>query len=335
MKRIRIPSNSERGYTLIEVLAVAAVIMFASVFLLRLSGSITGRGKFTSTDNRMAIIEAKIRQYYLAHEQLPVNEAPLATDEIPVGISSLDLEQKYRLDGWGQFFQYDVGAVDPITGVASDLQDFGEDNDRAVSITSGGPDQNITTANDNIVKEIDLSAEAEQVARKKLSLLMEKVASYDALFAGVDNDGVSEDNPTSPNPAPIIDEDPLEGATTLDTSTSCPPAASFSNDPASGLWTLDNIEKAMDGVAGGFAYSCSSGSPLSFHLATYYHLRTGFPGGYDIDPWNRPFKWGYPGRELDDDSIIDDSLNYHHYHKFFSSGPDDTTVDDDIIYQNY
>ncbi len=324
MKTIRSSSKNEVGYTLIELVTVAAIIMFAGIFLLRLSGSIAGRGQFSNSDNRMAVIETKIRQYYLAHELLPVNVPPLAAGEIPVDISGLDLEQKYRLDGWGHFFQYDPGAVTDITDV----------NGRAVSITSGGPDQDITTTTDNVVREIDLSVEAEQIARKKISLLMEKVASYDTLFAGVDNDGVDVDNPGNPNRAPDIDENPLDGAVTSDIS--CPPVAGFTNDPASGLPTLDNIEMAMDGF-GGNAYSCTgstlAGNPLSFHLATYYHLRTGFPGGYDIDPWNRPFQWGYIGRTLDDGSTITDSLDFH-FHKFYSSGPDPNIVDDDIISPN-
>ncbi len=309
----------ENGYTLVELLSVAAVIMFAGIFLLRLSHSITGRDQFTTTDNHIAVIEAKIRQYYLAHQQLPGN----AANEIPVDIAALDLEQKYRLDGWGHYFRYTTENIISLTDV----------DGRAASIVSGGPDQNITAEDDNITVYIDLSTEAEEITRKKIRLLMEKVSTYDSLFAGIDNDGVNTDNPGSPESAPQIDEDPLDPVNTEDEN--CPPVSGFMNDPASGLPTLDSIEAAMDG-AGGNRYACATGSSLATHLVIYYHLRTGFtddgidPGGYDVDPWQNSLQWGYIGKTLDDGSIISDSMNPR-YHTFFSSGPDSTTIEDDII----
>ncbi len=329
-----IRSANDQGFTLIELLLVAAIIMFAGGMLIRLSSSITGRGQFTTTDNRITIIEAKIKQYYLAHEELP-SAAGVSNNEIPVQIDALDLEQKYRLDGWGHFFQYNTSNTTPgsVTGL-QDVNNSAGVPTFAASIISGGPDQNIGT-NDDIITYIDLSVEAGQIVQKKLKMLMEKVATYDALFAGVDNDGVDVDNPANPTDAPAIDEDPLATANTGNTG--CPPVAGFYNDPASGLPTLDSIEMAMDGVGGGNAYSCPTGNQLAFHLAFYYHLPTHsttspdlLPGGYDIDPWGNPFVWGYIGRTLDVGSIID-SMDWH-YHKFFSSGPDQTTVEDDIIY---
>ena len=328
MKTLPYNHQENAGYTLIELVVVAAVIMVAGIMLLRLSGSITGRGQFSNTDNRMAVIDTKIRQYYLAHEQLPENEdAPI---EIPVGIDDLYLEQKYRLDGWGHFFQYNTSDTNP--GDLTGLQDVNNTAlppvpTFAASIVSGGPDQNIGT-DDDIIKYFDLSVEAGQIVQKKLKMLMEKAATYDALFGGVDNDGVYWDNPADPGSAPEIDEDPLATANTGNTG--CPPVAGFQNDPATGLPTLDSIEMAMDGV-GGNGYACNTTDPagnpvhLAYHLAIYYHLRTGFPGGYDIDPWNNPYHWGY-------ESAFIDPMDYR-YHKFFSSGPDGTTgTEDDIIY---
>ena len=322
----------ENGYTLVELLSVAAVIMFAGIFLLRLSHSITGRDQFTATDNRIAVIEAKIRQYYLAHQQLPGN----AANEIPVDIAALDLEQKYRLDGWGHYFRYTTEDITSLTDV----------DGRAASIVSGGPDQDIDSEDDNITVYIDLYTEAGEITRRKIRMLMEKVSTYDALFAGIDNDGVNQDfyntitSLSDPSPTPAIDEDPLDAADIVDTldpeDVICPPVSGFENDPASGLPTLDEIEKAMDGVTGAESYTCTTGRFLATHLATYYHLRTGFtddgidPGGYDVDPWQNSLQWGYIGKTLDDGSIISDSMNPR-YHTFFSSGPDSTTIEDDII----
>lgn len=316
MKKTHTRSTRNHGYTLIEVVSVAAIIMFAGTFLFRISSSITGRGQYSTTDNRLTVVEAKIRQYYLAHERLPVNAAPLAS-EIPVSTSTLDLEQKYRMDGWGNPFLY-------IPAPGASL---------SVTITSGGPDQIISPpsiASDDIISNIDLTMEAAQVAQKKLQVLGKKVATYDALFAGIDNDGISVDSPINPNSPPSIDENPTAQANTGLVSTGCPPVSGFKNDPASGLPTLDAIERAKLGL-GGNAYSCVANDLLAFHLATYYHLPTGFPGGYDKDPWNQPIQWGYIGRGLDDGTTIIDSMDFH-YHKFFSSGPDNSTTTDDIIY---
>lgn len=339
MKTLQIHPADNQGFTLVELLLVAAIIMFAGVFLLRLSGSIKGRGQFTTTDNRISVIEAKIKQYYLAHEQLPVNSLPLAINEIPVDISALDLEQRYRLDGWGRPYQYTTGALTGLldvnclnTPLALPLPSP-VTNSYAASIVSGGPDQRFNANNpndpvndDNICANINLSVEAGKIVQKKLKVLMKKVATYDALFAGVDNDGVAIDAPADPTPVLAVDEDPLATANTGNIG--CPPTANFFNDPASGLPTLDSIETAMDG--GVNAYTCLAGNQLAFHLATYYHLATGFPGGYDIDPWGNPFIWGYINRTLDNGNLLN-SMDFQ-YHKFFSSGPDVLIVDDDIIY---
>ena len=165
-----IRSANDQGFTLIELLLVAAIIMFAGGMLIRLSSSITGRGQFTTNDNRTTIIEAKIKQYYLAHEQLPA-AAGASNNEIPVQIDALDLEQKYRLDGWGHFFQYNTSDTNPgsVTGL-QDVDDVAGVPTFAASIISGGPDQNIGT-NDDIITYIDLSVEAGQIVQKKLKML--------------------------------------------------------------------------------------------------------------------------------------------------------------------
>lgn len=324
MKKVAQPSPAHQGYTVVEMVLVVAIIMFAGIFLLRIIGSITGRGQFTTTDDRMRVIEAKIKQYYLAHEQLPpaAPAAGTATATLPVGITALDLEQKYRLDGWGNYFQYTTSDTNPatLTGL-QDVTDPATGNTFAASCTSNGPDQQLGT-NDDLIVYLDLSLEANQLVQNKLRLLMEKVATYEALFAGVNNNGSRETG------AHEIDENPLDVANTGNTG--CPPISGFINDPATGLPILDAIEMAMDSV-GGNAYSCAAGNQLSYHLAGYYHLPTGFPGGYDIDPWGNPFRWGYMGRILDDGTTIADSMDFH-YHRFFSSGPDTTTVEDDIVY---
>ena len=334
-------ASKQDGYTLLELVIVTAIIMFAGAFLFRISHSISGRGQFTTTDNRMRVIEAKIRQYYLAHEQLPA-AAGTPANSIPVDANSLDLEQKYRLDGWGNFFQYTTSDTNP--GALTGLQDVYNNATPPVAMyaaafTSNGPDQQAGTS-DDITIYIDLTQEANQLAQNKLKVLMEKVSAYDAMFAGVNNNGSREtgDHAIDENPRDTAEMDTCYQPVGPNPDPGCPPISSFCNDPATSLPTLDAIEMAMDGVAGGNAYSCTAGNPLAYHLAVYYHLPTHsttnptlLPGGYDIDPWGHPFHWGYLGRAIDGGGSILDSMDFH-FHKFFSSGPDLTTVEDDIVY---
>ena len=82
-KILRISSTNDQAYALIELAVVAAIMMFAGVFLIRLGGSIQGRGQSSTTDNRMTVIDAKIRQYYLAHGTVACRRPPACRQRSP------------------------------------------------------------------------------------------------------------------------------------------------------------------------------------------------------------------------------------------------------------
>lgn len=303
-----------RGFTLVELLATVAIIVLVSAALYRVGNSIRARSLEQQTGRRMALVEARLRQYYLAHGELPDD----VDGRLPVQADALDMEQKYRLDRWGQFFLYDPG--DP-----ADIQDIRDGENRyAAVLRSRGPDQRPDTADDLVIR-LDLTEEAGRIARSRLRVLMEKVLAYESVFVGRDNNG----SPEADRP-PEMDEDLLAAAELVDGARStCPPTTAFANDPISGLPTLDAIARAIDNT-GGELYDCTEDHSLAWHLCTLYNLPTGSPGGYDVDPWGQAMVWGYEGYVLDDGTSLERSD--HRYHRFFSRGPDwSTSSDDDIV----
>jgi prepilin-type N-terminal cleavage/methylation domain-containing protein len=320
----RSSGNSQKGFTLLELLGVVMILSVLTFISVNLYNSFKARSQLSETQDRLKLVSAKIKQYYHTHEQLP-SAGGVGANEVPVQSNALDMEQKYRLDGWGQYFRY--------TGPdATDLTNIAGVGGVAASIESGGPDQNLATVNDNITIQVDVTAEAKEITRNELKVLQEKVAAYDALFAGIDNDGdgVVDD---SSGAAAVL----RTGA--LYPNNTCPPTNSFANDPSEGYSTLDAIEMGA-GVA---SYNCSS--PLITHIVEFYHLPAdnlndpndslALRGNYLKDPWdntnhNNYYKWGYENRARDDGSAI--TKLDPRYHRFFSSGPSTTIIEDDIIF---
>jgi len=302
------------------VMMILGILTFLSVNMFK---SEDARNHLSKTDDRLELITAKIKQYYEIHQQLPVHDPDgTQTDEIPVQVNGLDMEQKYRFDAWGQYLKYDPGDV-------SDIQDVGG---VAASIVSGGPDQNIDTKEDNITIFINVMVEAKFITLKKLKVLGEKVAAYDALFAGVDNNGNKEvDDILS-----IGDAAELTGDASAPVNfNTCPPTNSFNNDPSGGFATLDAIEDCtledIEDCKGVVNYNCPA--PLINHIVSFYGLPSGLPGGYDLDPWNHYYKWGYEGRRLiPDDDTTKITPSDRRYHRFYSSGPDEDVIQDDITF---
>jgi Tfp pilus assembly protein PilE len=298
--------NSQKGFTLFELLGVAmimGILTFASIYLYN---SARSRSQSAESRERLNLIAAKIKQYYQSHEKMPQDLT--RQTEVPVGPDLLDMEQKYRLDAWGQYFTYTMDENGDIRGIEG----------YAASIRSNGPDQDPNLTQDNIIVYIDVTAEARRITQKKLKVLQEKVAAYDALFSGVDNDG----NGTVDDRASLWRAAALRSLPALDGD--CPPTKNFSNDPSQGLSTLDAIENHK-----GKDYNCSGfviPSPLIRNIVHHYAL----PGSYLEDPWGHPFHWGFNGRERDGGSVI--TTSDPRYHHFYSSGPDTDRIEDDIIF---
>ena len=303
----------DRGFSMVELLAALAIVALVAAFLFRSGQAIKSGNLEQRTRQRMALVEARIRQYYAAHEQLP----DAVDGRVPVQADGLDMEQKYRLDCWGRFFLYDPGDVTNILDIVD-----GSDRYAAV-LRSSGPDQRLNTR-DDLVLYLDLTSEATAIVQRKLRALQERVRAYDALFTGRDNNG----SPGTDTP-PEIDEDLLAAAQLLPGARStCPPTSYLANDPVSGLPTLDAIARAIHG-AGGQLYDCPDDQSLAWDLCTLYHLPTGSPRGYAIDPWGQALVWGYEGYILDDGTSLE--RTDRRFHRFFSRGPDWTSSSDDDI----
>lgn len=323
------PSNNQTGFTLIELLAVVIILSVLTYISVSLFNSVKAGDQLRETRQRMDLLTAKIKQYYLTHQQLP---KPIPEDGTGVPVEALDMEQKFRLDGWGQYLIYNPG--DPnANGQYTNITNTDLEG-KAALIESHGPDQKLDAPNDkdNIKVFVDVTAEAILITRQKLKVLQEKVAAYDALFAGIDNDGDGTVDNTD-------DVGKHAETTVFYPDNTCPPTHSFTNDPSEGLSTLDEIEKLLDVYTEPYDYNCQKG--VVFHLVEFYGLPSGrnsdnefecvLPGGYDCDPWNRPFKWGYEGKLRDDGDEIDKDSDPR-YHRFYSSGPDVDDSQDDIIF---
>jgi len=334
-----------RGFTLLEILLVLGILGVIAVFTIGIAHSIRNLTKVNDTKSRMEQIAAKAREYYRAHECLPfpVTQPPVSlfnvgpgsafsvSGNVPVQADALNMEQKFRLDAWGRYFSYRTvyrgAAADGITmyvNYNSTNPDFLLNDityltlngkPLAAILISGGPDQIIQTVDsgggvfdttgDDIVIGIEVSQEAVEMAIEELKVFQAKVKAFDAIYEGIDNDGlggVDEDNPT--------------GCVRQEGSTTCPPNGS-TNDPNCGTVTLDNFES-------GYYTGCSAnfGDNARDFICDFYSLANGLR----IDPWLRGYIWGC------DNTVcatagggVDIDTSNPRYHKFFSRGPDRAT----------
>ncbi|MBN2808788.1 MAG: type II secretion system protein GspG [Deltaproteobacteria bacterium] len=297
------PGVRIRGFTLVELLLALGIAGIIAAFAISISSSISGLSKQAMTKARMETIAAKARQYYRSHKtQVTAATTPAAS--VPVTSTALNLESKYRLDGWGRFFYYRVSPS--ISGFKVN----GSSARVGVIIISSGPDQgfdiegyNDPTKNEFIIKGDDLiigvnfNQEATEITLEELQVLQSKVEAFDAQFEGINNN-------------PLAGGDVDEDGCVADSGTGCPPTGN--NDPNCGRATLDNI----------IAYDCGSGpgvaetsSAVAF-IVDRYSLST----FYLTDSWGNPYQWSDPADPLK-------------HHKFWSLGPDGVGgTADDIVF---
>lgn len=323
---------TDSGFTLFEIILVITIIAVVSAFGIGIISSIKGTTDNTTTQNRMNVIALKAQDYYLGHGGLPASSSPgTIVDVVPTEQAHLDLEQKYRLDAWGQYLRYYLNGTD-IVGVKVDGSYV------AAVLISGGPDEVIdttidttaepgifiyNTTGDDILVPISVSAQAVEVALEELKVLQAKVHAYNKVYEGVDNDnddGIDENGPAAvnvvtgcpkspPTSAPLTGPGSGQGnATGLVNGQGQGLGLGLSevphNDPSTGTFTLDNWG----------SYTCPSDydTVLKFIVNWY-----GLGGEYLTDPWGNDYQWGGTGT---------------HYHIFYSYGPDGPTgsTNDDI-----
>ncbi|SDU49373.1 prepilin-type N-terminal cleavage/methylation domain-containing protein [Desulfobacula phenolica] len=298
--------SGQGGFSLLEIFLVMALLGVVSAFAIGIISSLQGISKTKDTRQRMEIVAQKAKDYYRGHGNLPLASASPA-QSVPTDSANLDLEQKFRLDAWGRYFQY-------YPNTPTSIVSFTIDGGKPVGgvIISGGPNQAIdvtstTTSGvtdfvtiniDDIVIPINVSAEATEIALTELKELQARVSAFDKLYAGVDND----------NNAATVDTSGVAATVAV---VACPPTTT-TNDPNSGLLTMDEIDKGV--VA---TYGCPDANVLDFIIRWY-----GMADAYKQDPWGNDYDWGdatsYTGNARE--------------HKFFSAGPDGVSGNtDDII----
>jgi prepilin-type N-terminal cleavage/methylation domain-containing protein len=288
---------TNKGFSLLELMLALGILGLITVFAVSIAYSTRNLAKTNNTRIRMKEIKRAADNYYSGHRDLP---GPVGSNEVPVTATALNLEQKHRQDDWGRYFHYDSvvrPGTDPprtdITGIEVDGKEV------AAVIISGGPDQEIESANagspystigDDIVLAVSVAEQAMAIAMTDLEVLQSKAQAFDAFFAGIDN-----------NSSGVVDDD-----------NACVPVfacpLSPTNDPNCGSATLDVIT----------SYSgCDppdTSSAVAF-IGDLYALGTSIL----LDPWLNNYDWNSTPTSL-------------HYHKFYSYGPDGISgTSDDIV----
>lgn len=324
--------SRRNGFTLLEILLALTIVGIIAAFTIGISYSIRNMTKVNSTKSRMEQIAVKAKAFYRNTGDVPVGVGSNNTD-VPVGTSYLNMEQKFRLDAWGQYFYYIVGphyAANPgIQGITvTGNQVYG-------LIVSAGPNQTIDSFNtstfpltnttfpeggtytqsDDVYVPINVSQEAGEMALEELKVLQSKVKALDALYAGINNGGGA-------NPDDTYTTNPCEPAEPTDTSlTGCPPTSGLTNDPNCGTATLDQIDSTSVAI-----YGCAANTSALDAIVTLYSLAD---PGYRTDPWGNDYVWGQsttppPASGTQGPPYPTDNDRYH---KFFSMGPDGYTSD--------
>ena len=333
------PGLSTRGFTLIELLMALGIAGMIAAFAISISSSISGLSKMAMTKARMETIAAKARQYYRSHK-VQVTAATTPADSVPVTSTGLNLEQKYRLDGWGKFLYYRVFDSSDLTNISGfDLnsssvkvgaviisagsdQLFGPKNDKIDKIKSddefndryNDSGKYWVAVDNDLILWVSFNQEATEITLEELQVLQEKVEAFDAMFEGIDNDG--DDG---------VDED---GGCIVDTdnTTGCPPCGV--NDPNCGRATLDDMEDTSTSNYSACSFDTTSAVK---YLVDFY----GLSSQYLIDPWGADYQW-----HVDNAPTSPPSVTERYHHKFWSYGPTAPTApnvvsvdySDDIIY---
>jgi len=328
---------NKKGFTLLELLLVIGIMGIIAIFTIGISYSIRNMGKVNTTKSRMEQIAAKATEFYRGHAELP---APAGTgnDEVPVGASDLNMEQKFRLDAWGRYMYYNrvenQNALNfhnnNITINADTLTDIDglivDGRNVAGVIISYGPNQTLdttiigpnapnyapvtyTTGGDDIVIPIDVSPEAVEIALEELKVLQAKVKAFDAVYEGIGN-----------NSGGGVDE---SGCVAQDAG--CPPTG-MNNDPNCGTATLDAIKDPSISYP-----SCPCSSDPTWNWSTvpdtpptdepvnaFIYCLYSLADTLIYDPWLNVYEWG-------DAISLTQGTSDPRYHKFFSRGPNGLT----------
>ncbi|MEA1923688.1 MAG: prepilin-type N-terminal cleavage/methylation domain-containing protein [Pseudomonadota bacterium] len=322
------------GFTLVELLMALGIAGIIAAFAISISSSISGLSKQAMTKARMEKIATKARQYYRSHK-VQVAAVGTPANFVPVTAAALNLEQKYRLDGWGKFLYYRVSTS--ISGFKVN----GSSARVGAIIISSGPNQgfdivgyNDTARNDFIIKGDDIivginfNQEATEITLDELQVLQGKVEAFDAQFEGINNDSGGDSD---------VDEDacfPFSGVIDCYDGLSVTGAVA---DPNCGRATLDEIEKKT------FLCDCNDDGAVDsdeyMNVCCFLTKMYALSNLYLTDPWDNSYQWSSDVVDVADSQELQNYKNLRH-HKFWSLGPDETsnspdnddTYKDDIVF---
>lgn len=346
--------GKDKGFSLIEILLALTVLGIVAGFGIGLANSMLNMSKVNETRRRMQVIAAKAVTYYRCSGVLPQGlkadgDPDSAGTYVPVTSAYLNLEQKYRLDGWGQYFYYytmrNASAISINNGLFSipinskTLINSVTVDTRLVAgvIVSGGSDQqrqsgegpSFTTTKDDIVYPIDVSQVAVERTLDDLKSLQGKVSAFEAMYQGIDNNGDGRVDESG-----CVEQGECASSPCISPSawSHCPPpdttyASSNFSDPNCGTATLDRMSttpstyhacRSSDSCIWG---NVPSNSDTTHRVNAFFYCLFHLPQTLMYDPWLRVYKWG------DGSTFTSDKRQYH---GFYSLGPDTSTENDDI-----
>jgi len=178
----KIQLRKEKGFSLLLIVLIFAGLAVVSISAATFTAKIKNISLEKDTVKQLAIITDAIKRYYRARESLP--SSPAGT-EVPVGLQDLNLDQKFRHDAWGRLLEYDV---DESNVPGSGLTAFNvEGRNVAGYILSYGTNQTketntgvspIIRGGDDILRPINVQAEARDIALDELTLISKKACAY-------------------------------------------------------------------------------------------------------------------------------------------------------------
>jgi len=198
--------KKQEGFSLILLIVFFSVIGVIAVTAVNLNSKIQKISQGSKTVNRVNVVRDALVKHYMGHQELPVDSA----DPNKIPVEALGLEQKYRLDAWGQYYHYsrlqnrkEFKDGDPQGELSTGIRRFIVDGQHAAAIiVSAGPNQVFDSFNpaspptddpalypdtangyskgDDIYVPVNVQAEAINIAYSTLHSLARKICAYQA-----------------------------------------------------------------------------------------------------------------------------------------------------------
>jgi len=272
---------NQKGITLVAVILIILAVAMIAFGAISLTVNLEKIANKRSESKRIYKVRDALISYYQNYQDLPIDDSatsnPVRFTRIPV--DKLGLDQKYRLDYWGQHIDlYTVQQDDPLVSgvIRTDINAFviNDNIHQAALLISGGPNMVIDTpipsstsspdidgASDDILVSVNLNEVAQKIVVDELEIIRQKLWAY--WCAG---DGIS------PGPRPKMD-------LPTDSTSVYLPHTDYSDDNSSRIVAFLNDYGLSDSYSID-PWLSSSGEAKFYHLHPSYVLSEG-PEGND------------------------------------------------------